>query len=240
MDPETVKTLATAGGIAAGMGPTAKAIAERMFGPSLDAVGQHFGDRVKAYLNRNATATAEKAAEQVAASGKEPHEIPLRTAIPLLEGASREDDASLREMWAALMANASIAESPDSVPPYFANMLGQMTPIEAELLVAISGARELVDRHRDMQFGGSHYTPPGYTEAYLIGYEKADRDRRSAGVDLLIGLGLVVRDNGLPVVQAFGDMSGALHVRQPDAKLKLTALGVRFLLACSAPEGGTL
>lgn len=112
VDPENaVRAVEVVGGAAVTVGPAIKSIAARMFGPSLDAIGAHLGERVQAFLNRNAEATVVEAAAQIQAAGLEPFEIPLRTAVRLIESAAREDDDALRSMWASLMANAATSAS---------------------------------------------------------------------------------------------------------------------------------
>src|SRR5690348_2465018 len=111
MDSEIIGAVARIATAAAAVGPTAEAMADRVFGPALDAVGAHYGERARAFLTRNRDATILRATAMIEESGREPHQIPLRLSIPLLEGASGEDHDSLSEMWAALIANASVEEA---------------------------------------------------------------------------------------------------------------------------------
>jgi hypothetical protein len=220
-----------------------------MFGPSINAIGEHLGDRMKSFLQRNAEKAVAKAAEQVEASGREPHQIPLRTAIPLLEGAAREDDPTLQEMWAALMANASIAEYEDEVPPYLATIISQLTPLEAELLAYLTG-KERQERSRPTTPLGQ---PAAYSQfkpmqsAVVHAKQSVAKDRVIAGIDLLVSLGLVTRESKLKGVQRhapkpsntsiFGDQPAS--TRRGEPQVWLTSLGIRFLRACSPPNRDT-
>jgi hypothetical protein len=66
------------------------------------------------------------------AAGLEPHQVPFRTLVPLVESASLEDDDELTERWAALLANA--AGGQEHVPPSFPNVLRELEPVQARLL----------------------------------------------------------------------------------------------------------
>ena len=77
-------------------------------------------------------------------AGFTPKAVPIKLLFPLLEGASLEEDETLHDMWAALLANASSPEDSDKVRPGFIAMLKQMAPDEAALLKTIE---ELSDGH---------------------------------------------------------------------------------------------
>jgi hypothetical protein len=65
--------------------------------------------------------------------GREARRVKLNTLVPLLEAGSLEEDESMAERWAALLANAANAGE-EEVPPSFPEILRQLTPGEARLL----------------------------------------------------------------------------------------------------------
>lgn len=63
--------------------------------------------------------------------------LPLKLAIPLLQGATLEDDDSLQDRWAQLLVNAANADSGLTVDRSFVNILEQLSPIEGQILDTI-------------------------------------------------------------------------------------------------------
>src|SRR5688500_3646557 len=110
-DPISVKGLAAADkALSEGAGLLA-----RVLGPAADEVGAVLAEKVRGFFGRNVRAVAQRAEDMLAAAGKEPQEIAMRDAVPLLEGARAEDDPAMQERWAALLANASLSEGSQPV-----------------------------------------------------------------------------------------------------------------------------
>src|SRR4051812_2714567 len=70
-------------------------------------VGELVGDEVKFWRFRRSLKHAEKAKKLLDDAGIEPHAVPFRTLVPLIESASLDDDESMTDRWAALLANAA-------------------------------------------------------------------------------------------------------------------------------------
>ena len=60
--------------------------------------------------------------------------LPLKLAIPLLQGATLEDDDSLQDRWAQLLVNASNADAGLTVHRSFLSILEELSPLEAQIL----------------------------------------------------------------------------------------------------------
>jgi len=60
--------------------------------------------------------------------------IPLKLAVPLLQGATLEDDDGLQDRWAVLLVNAANASFDTEIRRSFLDILAQMTPLEAQIL----------------------------------------------------------------------------------------------------------
>ena len=57
--------------------------------------------------------------------------VPMKLAIPIMQGAILEDDDSLQDRWAALLVNAANASFPGEVRRSYATILEQLTPLDA-------------------------------------------------------------------------------------------------------------
>jgi hypothetical protein len=162
-------------------------------------------------------------------AGIDPHAVPPRLFLPMIENASMQDDEDLHTRWAALLANA--AASPDSVHPSFIEVLRQLTPRDAKLL------DELYDsctgkRDRKVQ--------PWVTQ---ISYAESQR-RKAAGenpkesFDNLIRLGLIDTEYELDDSKIKVGLKGVNDVRvqaKLDSDDYLTDFAMRFVQACRAP-----
>lgn len=99
------KELLRAGADAA-MKPLASLI-EKLFGGSAEEIGEMWQDALKACRFKRQLQLLKRVQEMIAEAGFEPRRVPDNISIPLLNGAALEDDESLQERWAALLANAS-------------------------------------------------------------------------------------------------------------------------------------
>jgi abortive infection alpha-like protein len=60
--------------------------------------------------------------------------VPLKLAIPLLQGGSLEDDDDLQDLWARLLVNAADDRSPVTIKRVFVDILQSIGPLEAKIL----------------------------------------------------------------------------------------------------------
>lgn len=63
--------------------------------------------------------------------------VPLKLAIPLLQGASLEEDDQLQDRWVNLLVNAANANSGVEIRRAYIEILEQITPLEAKILDVI-------------------------------------------------------------------------------------------------------
>jgi Abortive infection alpha len=129
-------------------------VARDLVGPLTAEIGHYFADQFRIFRFRSAVRAVGKAKDMVAAAGLSIHPIDLRRLVPLLEGASLEEDDDLVSKWAGLIATAAV--STDTLPA-FADILRQLTPEEARMLDFIFD-----------NFG----RVPGFVEQY-VGVDKA-------------------------------------------------------------------
>lgn len=110
-------------------------IVKRMLGPAADEVAEMWRDQVRVYRYERQVKLLEKVERMAHEAGFTPQAVPPKVLFPLLEGASFEEDESLHDMWAALLANAASPEHTEAVRPGFIAILKQMAPDEAALLL---------------------------------------------------------------------------------------------------------
>ncbi len=135
------------GGAGSTLVPAAKDFLKAASAPITAEVSATIDDMFSLRRERRIERAALRAAEKVRDAGRTVVSVPDRTLVPLLEGAAREDDAALTELWASLLATASASGGPE-VSPYFPTILGRLTPFDAHVLRAIIDAEEHRDRSK--------------------------------------------------------------------------------------------
>ncbi len=73
--------------------------------------------------------------------------IPLKFAVPLLQGAAMEDDHSLQDMWAKLLVNA-IRDDGIELKRVYIDILERLSPLEAKILEKLYSLPFSEYRHR--------------------------------------------------------------------------------------------
>lgn len=110
-------------------------IARFISGPLEEAMGI-FEDRLK-YLRWERQVRLMQRSEQFLSEvglSKPTRAVPLKIAVPLLQGASLEENNELQDRWAALLVNAANANSGVDIHRSFIEILGQVSPLEAKIL----------------------------------------------------------------------------------------------------------
>jgi hypothetical protein len=207
----------------------------RIAGPLADEIGESAGVVARYYRYKLAANMYQKTVGMLAKAGIDPHAVPPRLFLPMVENASMQDDEDLHTRWAALLANA--AALPDSVHPSFIEVLRQLTPRDAKLLDELY---DFCKRKRDRT------VQPWFAQ---ISYAESQR-REAAGenpresFDNLIRLGLIATQYELdekkikvrlPTIGLQGILAGPTVKAQLDSDDYLTDFAMRFVQACHAP-----
>ena len=137
------------GEVATATGEVAKAISPlidnlaKLTGPLCEEVGEYFGDKVRAYRQRNLGKIIEGSLAKLEAAAKPINPIPPRLLLPMVESASLEDNETLQDMWSGLLATAS--DRADDMSPAFTETLRVLTPLQAKVLdkLYVSGLAQL-------------------------------------------------------------------------------------------------
>jgi Abortive infection alpha len=107
-------------------------LVHRLAGPVCDDIGAMISNSVKPYRAKNLVNTLRKTERILREAGLPANAVPTRLLFPIVEACSVEDNETLQDMWAGLLATAS--QETDSVSPSFAETLKQMTPDEARYI----------------------------------------------------------------------------------------------------------
>jgi hypothetical protein len=203
---------------------------KKIVGPLADEIGEGMGVVAKHYRYRLAIKMYQKTERMLTDAGINPHAVPPRLFLPMIENASVQDDEGLHTRWAALLANA--ATSPDSVHPSYIEVLRQLTPKDAKLL----------DELYDSCVGKRDRT----VQPWVGSVTWAERERRVAAGENpeeqfqnLTRLGLIATEYELDANKIKVGLDRFGRGAKIDAKLDsddyLTDFAMRFVQACRAP-----
>jgi hypothetical protein len=227
----------------------AKEFFSRIAGKIADKVGDDVADafsvKLRTYRLKNWAEAVRSAHAQVEAAKREAKAIPPKVLIPLMEGASLEDDESMQARWASLLARAAVAGNADDIPPAYASILSQLTPLSATTLEILRDTRQLAGWDQDpgvykTKIGDDLREQLGGRWVYNGAAEMYDRFAEAeAALDLLIRQGLAARTSLLkkkrPALQA-GNLAYPEQLEKAGYAIYITELGRRFLAACQPLE----
>jgi hypothetical protein len=169
--------------------------------------------------------------------------VPLKILHPLIENCSLEKDDSLQEKWAALLANAANPAPPNLVLPAFAEILKQLSPIEAALLERIYSEIEAQTNDSEYLLAlGFDFDDILKNYCQILGlaseHEVAAQEATvRVLVSNLIHLGLI------EYIQDLEYLPERMRPRFPAVtaeQLIFTHLGEAFIKACRAPARATV
>ena len=126
-----------------------KGFIERIAGSSLDEAGLMLAENVRLRRLRNQIAIFQKAKQIADENNMDIKQINLKTLVPLLEFTSLEEDETLQEKWANLIANYVDARQQyeSSVFPY---ILNQLSTKEALMMDQFHGKTRITNMELNM------------------------------------------------------------------------------------------
>src|SRR5580704_10654851 len=237
MDPADIVKAAPeiAKGVAAvGAAIPFTAIVRRMLGPAADELAEMWRDKVRLYRYERQLKCVEKAEKMAKDAGFTPQAVPPKILFPLLEGASLEENESLHDMWAALLANAASPENSQTTRPGFISTLRQLSRDEASVLGFIFDQRpqspghefdepisaaDLIEPYSSMGFGEVERNANG-----AVAFMECKIEAFGTCLDSLVAEQLIARrDEVLGQYRSLGAYS-------------LTFRGYEFVMACRPPK----
>jgi Abortive infection alpha len=109
-----------------------KDLVQKLAGPAAEELGLTLGEHVRQFRIKRELRLWTRTKEMLEEAGISPKQVPLKLLYPLIQNAVLEEDDSLQDKWAALLANAGAEET--EVLPSFIEILKQITSVEAEIL----------------------------------------------------------------------------------------------------------
>lgn len=189
-------------------------LVNKLAGPLADEVGNMFGDKARVYRVKNFINTTQKTERLLREAGLSPNAVPPRLFLPIMEASSIEDNETIQDMWAGLLATAS--QDTDAVSPSFVETLKQLTPKEARYLQRLhdDALKEKRQRHSD---------DDGWKKALERHPELAARDKTVANYPL--------PRSAFPPVQRKSQMSPS-----PDTYERLGLIQRRYEVSSSSGD----
>ena len=155
----------------------------------------------------------------VADAGIDQRELPFRMWFPIFESVSIEEDETLQQKWAALLANAADPNTKVTVGPAFVEALKQLSPIEVKCL-------DWIYKSEDLPRG--MITPESIARFFSVGSDHADLI-----LEHLHQLGFLGSPAGRVEGHVITQVSGGYIERVA------TKWGLEFVKACRAPSKKT-
>jgi hypothetical protein len=104
-----------------------------LLGPAWNEAGGALGDQVRHWRDRRRVELALRVVKKLRSKGIEPRAVEPSILLPILDAGSLATDEGLQQKWASLLAKAASGEA-HGVSPAYAEILRQLTPLEAQVL----------------------------------------------------------------------------------------------------------
>jgi hypothetical protein len=199
-------------GIPAAMKAACEAFSD-VIGPPAKATGQLLASPIHMMQAELFLRFVPRYKRLVKQAGISERQVPFRIWFPILQSASIEEDNSMQETWAALLANAANPRSNVEVTTAFVEVLKQISPLEGKLL----------------HFAYSELAPECVWLSKLDEHFQMTPQQAWVSLENLNRLG-VLGDN-LPEVT-----NQNLDSARKTAYYEKTVFGQAFVDACSAPS----
>jgi len=213
--------------VAEDLAPAAQDFAVKVSGAPASELGELLADKVRYRRWKNQIRILNKATAYTQAAGIDPQSVNLTVLTPLLEKAANEEDESMADRWAALLANAASADAAE-VSPSFPSVLARLSPTDAQVLEAVHCA---LSNLTGLQVGVTGVQAVQIAEHY--GWSAADvcfsfENLQALGLCAAGSPAMVEAEQGRPKQGLLG--SDRCYVIA-------TEFGRRFLDACTPPGG---
>jgi Abortive infection alpha len=134
--PKTVREVAETAGKAIDAAREAGGFIAKFIGGPLEQGMGIFEDRLKYTRWERQQRLMQRAQEFMRRAGIDgpTRPVPLKLVIPILQGATLEEDDALQDRWAMLLVNAANAKFAGEVRRSYTSILEQLTPLDAHIL----------------------------------------------------------------------------------------------------------
>lgn len=197
-----------------------------ILGPSVKDIGGTLSDYAAYIRYRNLISIrdkVEKIHERRRLSGKTILILP-RYAIPLIENASIENEESIQEKWAALIANATDPDKKLELKKIFINTLASLEPIDAAILNFLF--QDGVDENYSIT-GDQHLNANTLSSAIGCSGEEV-----RISLQNLYRQGCII-DSWEQSWENLDKGYSGFRVNNPDSNFRLSHFGFSLMVACS-------
>jgi Abortive infection alpha len=206
-------------------------LVHKLAGPLFEEIGLTLGDKFRVYRTKNWIKTVEKTERLLREADLPANAVPPRLLLPIIDGCSIEDNDSLQDLWAGLLATAS--QQTGSVSPSFAETLKQLTPGEARYL------EKLYQDFQEVLKVNPH------SPRTLSPYQFTERFGAPAEItsETFERLGLIEKDydvsmkgRNMPTLPSSPE--GAVRSMEPEIRYRflITKYAMKFMDACHGPR----
>jgi hypothetical protein len=151
-------------GAEAAMWPFADLI-DKLFGEPLGELGGMVKDNLAARRHIRRIGLIKKVQSAIEEAGFEPKRISDNIWVPAIQEATLQDDETLQEIWANLLANAADPQRKNPTSVSFVSMLKELTSREVKFLNALFESIEGTGNKKPL---GVYSDKGGYTECQLL------------------------------------------------------------------------
>jgi hypothetical protein len=197
--------------------------------PFVNKVLEKSAQRVGGHVDEHLAALFTRAYDYLAPTGREPQPIEAKIAIPLMQAAVLETNTTLINRWAALLANAVDPAQQAPVQPGFAEVLRQLTPMDAQLFDALVTIKTEPQIHL-----------PNLVPVFILqrAFEPISKQDINLSISNLTRLGLTLTAGQQPLIESTPLVSaprGLSTVGPGIDHVRLTPFGNAFLASVTPP-----
>lgn len=182
--------------------------------------GGVLSDQVKFWRFKNQINIIQKVKNKIESSGLMVKEAPLKVLLPIIENSSLEEDESIQDKWANLLANSVTNHE---VSPNYPEILKELSPIEVSILDQLfNEAQKESDykKRKELQF----------SKQAICSIYKLTQDKADLLIENLFRLNLCQSPAGSGI--AVGEYKFALRTNEI---FEFTSLGYDFVRLCRFP-----
>jgi len=208
---------------------------QKIAGPAAEEFELTLKDYARVVRLKRQVRLWQRAKEFLLEVGIEPKRVPFKLLGPIIESGSLEEDDSLQDKWAALLANA--ATKTDAVHPSSPEVLKQLSEWDVlylDVTYEFEEERSKLDKSRSLHGAEALKRYKELDNTYFQRLSAGQETTKSASKTAREALtGLLHSDLHENVVRL-----GLMHVPGSDMKNKLTNFGRTFVRACRPPTAG--
>lgn len=206
---------------------------DKIITPTFEEVGGLIADQIRFFRYKNQVTILLKAERFHKSKGINPKQIPVKTLASFMEGASLEENQSMQEKWAALLANATDPDNNFTGHLTLIQLLNQLTPDEAEVLDYMW--KNYKEEH-ETPLSGNYYSVQILKEMKdLSANDKLpvdEQEKEALIIDNLVRLNLIDHSFATTRRGFLTSINGNMHTYKTD-RVYLTTLGKRLIQECT-------